>query len=178
MDALDILRAIGGCAGGKVVYDIAETALLIRHPIRKRRRLRPETIERLQPLYAELDLTSVSFITSASFPADWFQSPDQTLAMTFGTQIWFKWKRRHVEETDEGLLVLMHELVHVLQFRRLGSSKTAFACAYGEGYLNAGGDYAKNPLEAEAFEFVENNPLPPSTPTGRWFAPVRHIMTS
>jgi Domain of unknown function (DUF4157) len=177
MDPLDILRAIGGCAGGKVIYDTAETALKVRHPVRKRRRLMPETAVRLQPLYAGLDLRSVTFITSASFPANWFQSPDQTLAMTFGSQIWFKWKRSHVEETEEGLLVLMHELVHVLQFRRLGSSKSAFACAYGLGYLSVG-DYASNPLEAEAFRFMENNRLPPPTPTGRWFGPVRHIMTS
>jgi hypothetical protein len=178
MDVLDILGAIGGCAGGKVVYKVAEKSLKIRHPLRKRRRLMPETIARLQPLYPELDLHSASFVTSASFPADWFQSPDQTLAMTFGTRIWFKWKRRHVEETDEGLLVLMHELVHVVQFRRLGSSKTAFACAYGIGFLNAGADYARNPLEAEAFEFVENHRLPPPTPSGRWLVPVQHMMVS
>jgi hypothetical protein len=161
--ALDILRDLGGCAGGQVVYRAADAALVLRHPVRTRRRLGPETAARLQPLFPEVDLRGVTTVTDASLPAAWFKSG--TLAMTFGSRMWFKWNSMRVEETDEGLRLLMHELVHVAQFRRLGSSKAAFACTYGKGYLRTG-SYAANPLEAEAFHFVNTHPLPPAGPLG------------
>jgi hypothetical protein len=158
VSVLDILRDLGGCEGGQVVYKAAKAALAIRHPLRTRRRLRPETILRLQPLYPTLDLRRVSFVTSASLPANWFS--DGVVGMTFGYQIWFAWTRHRVEETDDGLKVLMHELVHVDQVRKMGNSEDAFACAYGAGFLEAG-DYRHNPLEIEAFDFVDAHPVPP-----------------
>lgn len=48
------------------------------------------------------------------------------------------------------------ELVHVLQYRRF-VLEPAFACAYGVGYAEAGFDYASNPLEREAYDFVSAN---------------------
>ena len=160
MRAVDVLREAGGCAGGRLVYRAADAALVARHPVRSRRRLRPSTIARLQPLFPEVDLDTVTFVTDATLPANWFRSG--TLAMTFGSQMWFKWNSLRVEETDDGLRLLMHELVHVAQFRRLGDSKRAFACAYGRGYLSTL-SYAANPLEAEAYQFVRTHPLPPPT---------------
>ena len=50
--------------------------------------------------------------------------------------------------------LLCHELVHVLQYRRF-VTEPAFACAYGIGYANAGFDYRSNPMEAEAYDFVD-----------------------
>jgi len=50
----------------------------------------------------------------------------------------------------------MHELVHVDQVRRRGNNETRFARDYGNGFLKAG-NYAKNPLEVEAYDFVTEN---------------------
>ena len=158
MGVLDILEKLGGCAGGKAIYAAANVALETRHPRRTRRRLSPQSIALLQPLFPELDLRDVRFITSASLPGNWFTASNDVLAMTFGTHIWCKWKRAQMENSDEGLRLLMHELVHVRQFRERGSSKDAFACDYGVGFLE-GGSYEANPLEIEAYQFVADNPL-------------------
>ena len=49
----------------------------------------------------------------------------------------------------------MHELVHVDLVRRKGG-EVAFACDYGKGYLK-GGNYRKNPMEVEAYDFVDKH---------------------
>lgn len=51
---------------------------------------------------------------------------------------------------------MAHELVHVMQYRRL-ITEPAFACAYGIGYADAGFDYATNPFEKAAYDFVTAN---------------------
>ena len=164
MGVLETLRDLGGCAGGQLIYRLADTAMEARHPRRTRRRLRPETVARLQPLFPNVNLRSVDFVTSADLSvAHLFQEEEEEAeAITFGSRMWFIHKRRHMEETDEGLALLMHELVHVDQYRMRGSMKDAFACAYGVGFLEAGGDYATNPMEKEAYDFVAGHtPLPP-----------------
>jgi len=135
--------------------------------------LKPETIRRLQPLYPHVDLRSVDFVTSADLTVQQLFE-ENAEAITFGARMWFVHKRRYIEETDEGLKLLMHELVHVSQYRVRGSSKEVFACAYGEGYL-AAGNYENNPLEKEAYDFVDAHPLPPRVP-GSWLQPVTHVM--
>jgi hypothetical protein len=80
--------------------------------------------------------------------------------MTFGTTIY--WRDEFDPDEPKELVRLAHELVHVEQVRRLGG-ESAFACAYGEGYLDGGGElptylddvtaYHRNPLEAEAYSF-------------------------
>jgi hypothetical protein len=156
-----MFRDVGGCAAGNVVYRATDAVLLLRHPMRPRHRLAPRTVARLQHLFPEVSLRNVTYVANARLPTDWFRTG--TLAMTIGPQIWFKWDSQRIEETEEGLRLLMHELVHVAQFRRYGSSKTAFACAYGRGYLTTR-SYETNPLEAEAFQFVRTHPLPPPAP--------------
>jgi hypothetical protein len=49
--------------------------------------------------------------------------------------------------------LLFHELVHVVQYRVLGTR--AFAERYVNGLASAGFDYEKNPMEAVAFELQE-----------------------
>ena len=167
MGVLDILQELGGCAGGKAIYATTNALLEARHPRRQRRKLAPKTIARLQPLFPEFDLSNVRFITSASLPRNWFPALAEAQAMTFGSHIWFKAKRKQVEDTDEGLRLLMHELVHVRQYRERGSSKDVFACHYGAGFLQ-GGSYETNPMEIEAFQFVTDHPLPPVA-AQHWF---------
>jgi hypothetical protein len=179
MGVLDILEDLGGCAGGQRIYQLANAAMEARHPRRERRRLQTATVRRLQHLYPDVDLSSVRFVTSADLTLqELFE--EEAAAITFGATMWFKHKRRHMEETEAGLLLLMHELVHVAQYRRLGSSKTAFACAYGMGYLEGGG-YESNPMEQEAYDFVDFHDLPPPDvqpvpAPGSWLQPVLHAM--
>ncbi len=52
--------------------------------------------------------------------------------------------------------LMAHELVHTRQYRRFVYG-TGFACAYGIGFVQSGFDYAANPLEDEAFDFVTVN---------------------
>jgi hypothetical protein len=58
------------------------------------------------------------------------------------------------DDTDRVLMA--HELVHVLQYRRLVTDQ-AFGCAYGVGYMEAGFDYRKNRMEAVAYDFTGAN---------------------
>jgi hypothetical protein len=55
--------------------------------------------------------------------------------------------------TDDREL-MTHELVHVMQYRRF-LTESGFACAYGIGFAQAGFDYRENPLEDEAYDFVD-----------------------
>ena len=73
--------------------------------------------------------------------------------MTFGYTIFFKGS--NIQKSRGGLKLLMHELVHVDQVRRKGG-EVAFACDYGKGYLK-GGSYRKNPMEVEAYDFVDKH---------------------
>ncbi len=57
---------------------------------------------------------------------------------------------------DDDRKLMAHELVHVLQYRRL-ITDPAFGCAYGVGYMEAGFDYEKNPMEEAAITFVNDN---------------------
>lgn len=179
MSVLDTLRDVGGCAGGQLIYRLADTGMELRHPRRQRRRLQPATVRRLQPLYPHVDLPSVDFVTSADLSAQQLFE-ENAQAITFGSRMWFTHKRRHMEETEEGLKQLMHELVHVSQYRLRASSKDAFACAYGVGYLEAG-NYRDNPMEKEAYDFVRDHdvpriPLQPEPVPGSWLQPVMHVM--
>jgi hypothetical protein len=80
--------------------------------------------------------------------------------MTFGYTIF--WRDELDETKPDDLVRLIHELVHVDQVRRHGG-ESEFACQYGRGYIEGGGElpayiadataYHRNPLEAEAYTF-------------------------
>lgn len=167
------LRSLGGALGvlqpyvapvgeqlGLAVFREAKRAATLANLHRRPRPLRPSTVARLQPLFADLDLTTVRVRTRCRLPANRFRGSGSIYAMTFGTTIFFR------DELDEDaprdVVHLLHELVHVDQARRLGGERS-FACAYGEGYLDGGGAlpsymdevtaYHRNPLEAEAYAF-------------------------
>ncbi len=169
MSVLDTLRDLGGCTGGITIYQAAKRSAQVRNVFRKARKLKPETICRLSDLFPGLDLSRVRIYINASLPANWFTSADDVYGMTFGYKIYFKGSG--YQKSEEGLQKLMHELVHVDQVRRRGDSETQFACDYGEGYL-AAGSYEVNPLEIEAYGFVNNHPVPPpcvdDPETGSW----------
>lgn len=149
-----------GCALGRSVYRETKRASQIVNVLRPRRPLPAATITRLQPWFSDLDLRVVRVRTRCRLPPNRFRERGSISAMTFGSTIY--WRDGLDERDPDDLVRLMHELVHVDQVYRLGG-ESAFACAYGEGYLSGGGQvpahiddptaYHRNPLEAEAYGF-------------------------
>jgi hypothetical protein len=149
-----------GCSLGRSIYQETKRATLIVNVQRRPRPLPSSARALLAPLFPDLDLSTVRIRTSCRLPPNRFNTSGNIYAMTFGTTICWR------DEFDEGdavdLVKLAHELVHVDQVRRFGG-ESAFACAYGEGYLAGGGElppylrkltaYHRNPLEAEAYQF-------------------------
>ncbi len=149
-----------GCALGKTVYRETHRATALVNKHRRRESIKPATQELLAPWFPDLDLATVRMRNNCRLPPNRFQPTGRIYAMTFGSTIYW---RDAFDDDDAGDLVrLAHELVHVDQARRLGGM-SAFACAYGEGYLHGDGDlpaylddvtaYHRNPLEAEAYTF-------------------------
>ena len=149
-----------GCALGRTVYRETKRACRIVNVLRPRRPLSNATVVRLQPWFPALDLHTVRVSTRCRLPPNRFREAGHIFAMTFGSTIY--WRDELDERDPNDLVRLMHELVHVDQVRRHGG-ESAFACAYGEGYLSGGGQvpahiedptpYHRNPLEAEAYRF-------------------------
>lgn len=159
-NVLAYLKTVGGCKGGIAIYSGARALIMAGNTQRKRRELWPATKKVMKPYFPDLDLGKVEYCINASLPPNWFTSPDNIAAMTFGDTIFFKGS--DIQKSHAGLLLLMHELVHVDQVRRKGG-ETPFACAYGSGFLQ-GGSYEKNPMEKAAIDFVARHG--PSLPDG------------
>ncbi len=149
-----------GCELGRSIYRETKRATMVVNVRRRPRPLAPTTVARLAPWFPELDLRDVRVRTSCRLPPNRFAASGDIYAMTFGSTICW---RDELDEGDERDLVrLAHELVHVDQVRRLGG-ESAFACAYGRGYVDGDGElpahvrhpsrYHRNPLEAEAYRF-------------------------
>jgi len=149
-----------GCTLGRTIFNETKRATQIVNVRRPSRGLAATTIEVLAPWFPELDLTTVRVRESCRLPPNRFDTQGHIYAMTFGSTLYF---RDQLDEDDPVELVhLAHELVHVDQVRRLGG-ESAFACAYGRGYVEGGGElppylkktdaYHRNPLEAEAYRF-------------------------
>jgi hypothetical protein len=149
-----------GCELGKTVFRETKRSAQIANFRRATRPLRARTIQRLQPLFPDLDLHRVRVRTRCRLPSNRFREHGSIYAMTFGTTIY--WRDALDEDDPQDLVKLIHEIVHVDQVRRHGG-ETGFACAYGMGYIGGGGvlpayiddptAYHRNPLEAEAYSF-------------------------
>ena len=149
-----------GCTLGRTVYRETKRAAYIANVHRRSRPLSSNTIVRLRPLFPDVDLERVRVRERCRLPANRFHESGSTYAMTFGHTIFFRDDLD--EDTPRDLVHVIHELVHVDQVVRKGG-ESAFACAYGEGYLSGGGQlpeylqdrgaYHHNPLEAEAYSF-------------------------
>ena len=149
-----------GCALGQSVFTETKRSALIVNIARPRRPLQTATITRLRPLFPDLDLTQIQVRSRCRLPSNQFRQTGSIYAMTFGYSIFW---RDELDESDPNDLVkLIHEIVHVDQVRRRGS-ESAFACEYGRGYIEGGGQlpayiadptaYHRNPMEAEAYTF-------------------------
>ncbi len=96
---------------------------------------------------AEVDLDAVRLRTSG--PPSWYLSIVRRNAITLGDHVWFREAER---PRDRRLLV--HELVHVAQYRRMG--RVRFVARYLLDLVKAGFRYGKElPLEAPAYARAE-----------------------
>jgi Domain of unknown function (DUF4157) len=149
-----------GCALGQTIFTETKRSAQIVNVTRRSRPLQAATVARLKPLFADVDLENVRVRTRCRLPSNQFRQTGSIYAMTFGYTIY--WRDELDESKPEDLVHLIHELVHVDQVRRKGG-ESAFACDYGRGYLEGGGQlpayihdvtaYHRNPLEAEAYTF-------------------------
>ena len=149
-----------GCELGATIFRETKRSAQIANVGRRPRALHAETVQRLQQLFPDLDLHTILVRTRCRLPSNRFRERGSIYAMTFGDTIYW---RDELDEHDPGDLVkLIHEIVHIDQVRR-HNGENGFACAYGVGYLEGGGElpayieeptaYHRNPLEAEAYSF-------------------------
>jgi hypothetical protein len=141
-----------GCLGGILIYFLAKWAARLSNLHRIRQSLSPDTVTHLQPLFPQLDLRQIIIKDHANLPPNWFRWLLPAQAMAFGGRIYFL--HTFNENDPRFLRLLIHELAHTEQVRRLGG-EIYFACAYGRGHLEQG--YQDNPLEVEARAFVETH---------------------
>jgi len=159
MSIFSLMKVVAGSAGGVFVYMTAKLAAGISNIKIRKQGLGSETIEIMKPLFPFLDLARIRIKPRSTIPANWLKRRAEYVAMTFGYTIYYA--GTSPESTNEGLNILMHELVHADQVRKRGDSEARFASDYGIGFLNAG-NYRNNPLEEEAFDFVRFHQLPES----------------
>ena len=150
-----------GCSMGKVAFRETKRSAQLANLTRSGEPLKEATQAMLRQLFPDLDVSQIRVLRGCRLPANRFDERGSTYAMTFGHSIY--WRDEVLDEDDPvDLVKLIHEVMHVEQARRLGG-EAKFACAYGEGYLQGGGDvpariedptaYHRNPLEAEAYTF-------------------------
>jgi hypothetical protein len=150
-----------GCSMGKVAFRETKRSARLANLTRSSEPLKQGTQAMLRQLFPDLDVSQIRVRRGCRLPANRFDERGSTYAMTFGHSIY--WRDEVLDEDDPvDLVKLIHEVMHVEQTRRLGG-EDKFACAYGEGYLQGGGDvpariegptaYHRNPLEAEAYNF-------------------------
>lgn len=167
-----------GCELGKTAFRETKRSTRIANFGRRARPLHPDTVDRLRSVFPSLDLADVRIRTRCRLPPNRFRETGSIYAMTFGRTIY--WRDELDENDPRDLVKLIHELVHVDQVRRHGG-ESDFACAYGTGYLEGGGElpayidepdaYHRNPLEAEAYSFEarfrdrDGRVVPDSLPT-------------
>lgn len=149
-----------GCTFGQVIYREAQRSAQIANMLRPRAELQPATKAMLRELFPDLDVDAIRVRSRCRLPPNRFGLEGSIYAMTFGTTIY--WRDALDEDDPRDLVRLIHEAVHVDQYRRFGG-EDRFACEYGKGYLAGGGSlpahisaptaYHRNPLEAEAYTF-------------------------
>ena len=149
-----------GCTIGRGIYREAKRSTQLVNAHRPWRRLRPDTQEMLRTLFPDLDVERIRYRTRCRLPSNRFRESGSIYAMTFGYSIY--WRGDFDERNPRQIVDFIHEVMHVEQVRRFGG-EDAFACEYGKGYLQGGGElpatirkpstYHRNPLEAEAYRF-------------------------
>ena len=133
------------CAVAVPAFITYRTGLELANINNARHSLDEQTKKILDHFFERSLLDSVWLVQNAKFAGDW-------QAQTLGDTIYWSSDFRSCNKTD--LSWLAHEIVHVMQYERMGF--LAFACAYGSGLLSKRGySYEDNPLEVQAFEFQD-----------------------
>jgi hypothetical protein len=133
--------------GGAAVvafYSYILPAVTLLNFAKRRQPLTDTTRFLMQPLFPAVDLGGPRVIANATLP--W---PNPRRAITLGRSIYVRNAFDQLVTRD--LRLLLHELVHVDQYRRMGT--LGFIWAYGRA-LARDGSYRKNALEVEAFAFA------------------------
>ena len=149
-----------GCRVGQEVYRETKRAALVANVHRRPHALGPELWALVAHLFPELDVDRLRYRTGCRLPPNRFREDGWVLAMTFGSSIF--WRGAFDEHDPRDVVNFLHEVVHADQVRRFGG-EAGFACEYGQGYVDGGGQlpahldnptrYHRNPLEAEAYSF-------------------------
>lgn len=134
---------------GVVVYWLSKHAAALANLHRKPLPLDAPLLRRIHLLLPEVNLSNLRVISGAWLPAWIFHR--SIIGMAYKDRIYVS--IRGSLDTYESFLLLVHELVHILQFQRLGELR--FAGEYGCQFLYAGGYGEGMPLEAEAYGFVD-----------------------
>jgi len=134
---------------GVVTYWLSKWTAELANLHRKPLTLDARTLRRIQLLIAGVDLSKVRIVTGAWLPAWIFHR--SIVGMAYKDRVYVA--ARGSLETYEDFLLLIHELVHIHQFQRLGEFR--FAGEYGKQFLHAGGYGSGMPLEAEAYGYVD-----------------------
>ncbi len=149
-----------GCSLGRGIYRETKRATQLANATRPWQELQPDTVEMLRTVFPELEVEKIRYRTRCRLPSNRFQETGNIYAMTFGYSIY--WRGDFDERNPRQIVDFIHEVVHVDQARRFGG-EDEFACEYGKGYIEGGGElpptirnptaYHRNPLEAEAYRF-------------------------
>jgi hypothetical protein len=145
------LKRLIGCISGISIYMVAKAAARIANIFVRRHELNSGTKNIMIPLFPHLDLERIRIKSGSTLPPNWFRGRAKFVAITFGYTIYCTDIK--MQSTNKNLNVIMHELVHADQVRKRDNSEIKFASDYGKGYLHTG-NYRQNPLELEAFDFV------------------------
>jgi hypothetical protein len=142
------LGAIGGCVG--VGFEWLFSSLVNRG---KGRPLSDRSMRAMSGFFPRLDLNEVELVTGATLAV-----ASRYKGLTLGNRIYLRKRFDECSLDPNGqprdMKLLMHELVHVEQYHRLGWFR--FACQYGKGALSTW-DHDNIPLEREAISFVRAN---------------------
>jgi hypothetical protein len=151
---IQFIKSLGACLAGEIIYQIAMADNEIENAFGSMTYLSADVRSRLLVIYPNDSFEDVCVVDQARLSANHYQSG--TDGMTFGDELGYTiyLKPRFNFSRAEIKRLLVHELMHVRQHRRFHGN-LGFACAYGIGFADAGFDYRTNPLEAEAYDFVD-----------------------
>jgi hypothetical protein len=159
MQIITTIRSLVGCIAGICIYFVTKTVSAVVNSRTVREGLSEDTRKLTLPLFPHLDLNQITIRPGSSIPSNWFRRKQKYVAITFGNTIYYN--GNSLQDSVGSLNILMHELVHSDQVRMRNYSEIKFAADYGKGYLSAG-NYRNNPLEEEAFDFVDHYHFTPA----------------
>jgi hypothetical protein len=147
-----VIKNILGSIGGVVTYFITKAAIHSVNFSISWKTLPADIYDLLPDEIKQLPLNKIKYKEHSSLPPNWFIGKKRFIGMTFGYTLFFAYKIDFNNKQD--LLLLIHELVHSLQYKSRNCSELHFASDYGKGVIDSM-SYRNNPLEIEAYKIEE-----------------------